>query len=825
MNKPSFARAFSGVIALALTAVIHPANAQDMLSPSGSFAPTLTFNESHSEKMVVLSDPADPASKWADVGMVDVTNLTLTANIAGMDPASIGADTRFTLDLGDLSVQFTLGEDPSYSAGKSSVFIPTHGWDADGKPLGREGLSLSWANGVLTVKLVNSANSQFDMGPFYPAFSQQFIGDTNSSIRKLGTVFVSFGDLSGSTPVYLDGTAATTTQTFTNGDYTQDVDLTQAKLKGVTDATPPKVTVTGPKSPAPSPTPDENGEESDVAPLTLSGTASDGFGIASIQVSLTPDDPSSWQEAEAEYTSKPRPVDDEWAPESVKWTFPLWEEIGVGTTQIAVRAIDAAGNVSPLETFTIVKDLPAPLTGQWDALVSSGDESAGPIGRLSMQASKTGKISGRLTLLADGRTYPFVGNWSGSTVRALISRPGLTSLALVAYAPWVDDAELAEDAWLDGSLEEVVVSDPFPAAKRRVVAKHDDQVDETPAEDPSEDSSEDPSDEEEEVTSEPPAFAVFGAFRSPYSKSYPLPAEMVGRYNAKVSGPESQVSIGTSAIALVTRPVGTALVFGRLADGTPMTWAGKVGSYGLVPTYAELYAQRGFAEEVPADAKKPGSKPRIVMRTGPAQRGLFSALLNFDGGSVYGDNGVWIRPAGTAGGQFPDGFQAQPLTVQGQLYTAPEEGAFLMDLPDSELNATISFSGDGLDEGLEVPFTVTAKGAAVFSSPNDEGIQLSFNSETGALSGLFKVPGSAGFAKFSGLIIGEEAVGYYIASAPDGSTQKRFGSVSIFGDRSGDEDWSDCWPDDETNWWEEDPSNGEDGGGEIIVEPFARKKH
>lgn len=762
---PSFscpAGAFVLAAALSLFVGGNRVVGADILTPSGSFDPAFSFSETHSEKVVEYSDPDDPTLKWAEVGSVDATTLSLSANISA---AAIGADTRFSLDLGDLSVQFTLGEDPNYAPGKTSVFIPTHGWDAKNLPIGAEGLTLSWAGGMLKITLVNSASSNEDAGPFFPAFSQQFIGETNSSIRKLGTISVAFGDLRGDATVYLDGTAATTAQHYANADYSDDLDVSQAKLSGSLDMTAPAVVVTGPKSAAP----DENGI------ITVTGTATDGHGIAALQVSTTPSDPESWQDANIDSVVPPLPANDEWSAETARWSFGL-EEPGVGTTQLCVRAVDLSGNVSPLVAFTVVRDLPPALTGRWDSLVTKNGDNASPIGRLTFQCTGTGKISGRLTMREQGRTYPFTGLWSGDTVRALIARPGLPALVLEATGPSID-VSTPQDAWLDGSLTEASASVTTLAAGRagariRALMQLDSPVD-------------------------PVVVGVIGAFRSPYSATNPLPAELVGRYNAGVATPEIVgAPLGSSILSLISRPAGTALLIGRLADGTPLTWAGKVGANGMVPAYAEIYSQNGFAADVGAlknGTPKKGISKRAIVKNSAPQRGLFSALLYIDGWSVCSDTGVWVRPAGTFGGQFPDGFVADSLSIQGQVYTPPAAPDRVLGVSDSPLNSTISIYGNGTEDGINVPFTIDALNHASFDAPNAEGLSVSINADTGSVSGMFIIPGTTTVAKFNGLVAGDQVVGHYIAAPASESTTKRYGSVSIFGDQPTDNggDWSD----------------------------------
>lgn len=92
---------------------------------------------------MIVADDTDPTVTWGEVQAVDTTKLCIKASMAGLALADIGPDTGFSLELGDLSVQFSLSDDPSYVAGATSAFFPTHGWDDNGKAIGTEGLQLS----------------------------------------------------------------------------------------------------------------------------------------------------------------------------------------------------------------------------------------------------------------------------------------------------------------------------------------------------------------------------------------------------------------------------------------------------------------------------------------------------------------------------------------------------------------------------------------------------------------------------------------------------------------------------------------------------------
>ena len=152
--------------------------------------------------------------------------------------------------------------------------------------------------------------------------------------------------------------------------------------------TPPTVAVTGPASALP------NAD----GIIAVTGTAIDGHGIASVEVSTTPNDPDSWQEATTDWVT-PRPDEDEWTQETVRWSFDM-EELGIGTTQLSVRAIDLAGNASAPSVFTVVRDVPA--ASYWNPL-AGGNLLASTANNWMSVSQVPGQLLFRSALVRAGR--------------------------------------------------------------------------------------------------------------------------------------------------------------------------------------------------------------------------------------------------------------------------------------------------------------------------------------------------------------------------------------------------------------------------------------
>ena len=524
----------------------RPANS---LAPLPGYVPQLSFAEKRTEQLVVKSDPAQPGFKWAEVAAVDTTNLTLKVNMAGLELSEINANTVFSLVLGDLAFEVELGEDPAYTPGKTSAFFPTHGWNEDGKPEGKEGLELSWTADVLTVKLANSATSEADYGPYAAAFSGNYGGENNASVRHVGALALNFGPLKGDATVFLKGAAATAVKTFGEGENQDQFELTQSSLTGGLDLAVPKVVVKGTQEvSAGDGDPESEGEQPEKR-LVLKGTAADGFGLSRVEVSLDSNDPNSWQPVELGRFTPVPPEEDEWSGVSVEWTFPLPPAV-VGRTVIAVRAVDLAGNVSASSSFTVVKELPAPLVGRWDALINGGAATGpGLRGALTFQCSAAGALSGRLTM--NGRPYPFLGDWTGGEIRGRVKRGNEGDLILRG---WVADLSVqdVQGAGLSGYL--------YPE------------------------------------NSNPDENGVAGDFyasRSPYSSRNRVSEDLVGRYNAAFRTGDAGVP-GASLLSVNVNGAGGVQVLGKLADGTQISWGGVLGANGEIPLFAPTYARKGY---------------------------------------------------------------------------------------------------------------------------------------------------------------------------------------------------------------------------------------
>jgi hypothetical protein len=190
--------------------------------------------------------------------------------------------------------------------------------------------------------------------------------------------------------------------------------------------------------------------------------------------------------------------------------------------------------------------------------------------------------------------------------------------------------------------------------------------------------------------------------------------------------------VGTSVFSVNIAASGGVRVTGKLADGTAVSWSGVLGAGGQVPFYNSLYGGKGF----------------IVARIG------------VDGEGCSADIASWSRPANYGKG-FADGFNLGSLSLQGQRYVAPAKGAMPLDLAADSNNAFLEIDGCA---AVGTWCTVDSRGRVSFDAP-PPGLKTLINLATGTVTGSVKLTyGSNKIVPFFGLVIGNEAFGYYVTS-------------------------------------------------------------
>jgi hypothetical protein len=216
-------------------------------------------------------------------------------------------------------------------------------------------------------------------------------------------------------------------------------------------------------------------------------------------------------------------------------------------------------------------------------------------------------------------------------------------------------------------------------------------------------------------------------------------APQAGRYTLVLSPDPSvtgtSVPQGNGYAAIVIAPGGSAVVAGRLADGTPFSATAQVANDGTLAVYT-----------VPSGA--------------PAGSSL-EGVLTFEATSASDLDGTltWIKGPKSADPFYPAGFTTT-LPVVGSLYVRPAAGLQAMDVAPGAATAGL---GDGnLPQPINVPVTVSRTGRVAMTTPGLPDVALVINSVSGAVTGTFVLPGS-GVRAIRGIVFQKQnsAFGYF----------------------------------------------------------------
>ena len=727
----------TAVCLLGLSPLAVSANA---LSRVGNFVPSLSFTESRTERILNRSNPDFPQFSFPEASALTRTELRLVANMSGQSLDSIDADTSISLSFGDLSVDFQLGDDPTYAIGKRSIFIPVSGWNDQNEPVGSDGLRLSWSETALTLSLTFNSDEDSDHGLFGPALAPSFVGEQDSSIRVLSDLQLTFGDLEADAVCFVAGSATTSSPKVRFGGFEEVIPVTQVQLTASLDITPPEVRVRTQAATVQAANARERTSTEQAEPqCSLCGSSSDARGVVAVRIKLptAPGEEEEWVEAELEEMTVPI-APDEWGRTAVNWSLPIEAETRLGQITYTVVAEDLAGNLSAPISFTIVNELPDSLVGRWDSAVVDGDSIA--TGSLTLMVNKLGKVSGLYRNL-QGR-FPFVGDWVGDGIQAQIfTKAGVLPLQLQASASTLEFEDLS-----DLELYGVLLSGNA---------------------NPEEDSSE--------------LVGEFWASRSPYGARNPLPEERVGRFHGSLSGAEaySEHLSGDSLLVMITQKNGSVSLVGSLADGTSWTWAGPCGATGDVAMMQYLYGNKGMiAGTISNDGESmTGDGLRWVRPASPADL-LFSDGFSADGLTLDG-----VRYVAPTASEIPLGL------------AEPEESGF---------NTFLDLNGASLGVPLSLELTLGLRGKFTFPSPNELKLRASLNNSTGLMSGsaaLGLADGGTSRASFRGLVVGSEIRGFYVGSPTATGGVRHLGLMRVNsesndnGDGGGDTEQEDWW------WW------------------------
>jgi hypothetical protein len=207
---------------------------------------------------------------------------------------------------------------------------------------------------------------------------------------------------------------------------------------------------------------------------------------------------------------------------------------------------------------------------------------------------------------------------------------------------------------------------------------------------------------------------------------------------------------GTGYVTLTTPAKGgTALLSGKLADGTAFTFATFIasGPYGhqIMVFDSALYRSKGFLGGPLTFATEPETN----------LTGIFQ----------------WVNPGGQSKTLYPLGFNTL-LDVDGAIYLPPVRN----NQPIPLSSGTFTISDGGLPQPFSVPIYLTvypAESVIVTSSTNPYKFKAAVNGVAGSFSGSFTHPVSKKTVTFTGLLYQNNndagAAGYFVGPILSGT--------------------------------------------------------
>jgi hypothetical protein len=365
--------------------------AADPLDKSGSFVPSVSFSESHTESVT-------GAAGSREVAISQSASATIVANITGIVLANIDTTTDFALNFGGASISFVLGDIPTYTKGQTTAFYCWKGWSTANKALGTGGVKLTWTTTKLTVT-ITMGNEETRPGAIA---ADGFLGavdpDTGAAISLKDTldVDVKFGPIASTQRrVYFTGTSSVKHVSYSATD--EEFDLNTVTLSGSSEYTSPTISLVSPSQGA-----------SVGAVVTITGKASDSRGLDKVQWSPNPITSNSWQDVVNTIITPP--ANGLWGTTTATWSLAL-TGLPHGITKIWVKAIDESRNESAPLAISVVNPLLTPLPGRWDAALTPTINAGALRGSLYFTFSVKGSCTGQLTL--EGTTYPLSGGLLG----------------------------------------------------------------------------------------------------------------------------------------------------------------------------------------------------------------------------------------------------------------------------------------------------------------------------------------------------------------------------------------------------------------------------
>lgn len=506
----------------------------------------------------------------------------------------INVATTIKLQIGGYSYDGTLADDPNIAVNlnKRSVFIPANVNPATNKPIGTNGLKVSWTSTKVTFTVLRSLTDQTDNGsPLAKSLLQiaQSVGTTSTVLDQL-PITLEFSDIKGAAridyvddgnggfngevikrPCYIKGTRVAAAKVVSGQTY----NLNTITLTGVIDRAIPTLTVIVP-----------NGGVTDATgAITLTGKVTDGYGIDYVGI---PDyfNPLTFIEEDIAATitqtikGPPQGAATTWHGATEKnWSL-AFTNLPYGRNNLGIVVRDKSGNYKYISAI-VTRKLPSKLVGRWDALLN---ESSSADGYMTFNVTDTGVISGSIRLNETSAATSFTGAWSGER-----------------FDVWVPKA----DGAISGELLSPETLSTQTESQLRMSLYMDEGIN--------------------------GGVAQGEAYRTPFTSKNVLPADspFLGAFNGKLAGLAASYG-GNGHFSIVTSNAGLNTISGRLSDGTAFTASSAVGAAGQVSFFTSLYRNKGF-----------------LLTKQLRTNGDFVDDVHW----VF-----WKRPAAYTDKQFPDGF-------------------------------------------------------------------------------------------------------------------------------------------------------------------------
>lgn len=721
------------LIALLTLSGASPGWAQvDPLATVNGFAPSLTLTESMVDSIKTTSEPNPdgPPLILHEPVTTDRSSLTLVANISGIDLASIDPTTAFSVTVGGLTAAGTLGDDPAYT---------------DLNKATKRSIFIPAKVNPETGKAIgtNGIKLSWTATRLTLTISRASDDDTDPG-AVAASAFVNLlepgsrsdiRETMSATVSFADLTSAPR-PVFIKGSASMRVQKFGSEDAGTLEEFQlNNVSVTGEFDTSP-PSVSILSPANNSSPgpnFTLTGKAGDGKGVDSVEFTDNPADPDSWQPLAEPLTDLPPDLPATFGDNAWGTTNKAWSLSLTGQPFGTNHIYVRSTDSSGNRSTPAMVALINPVP----ALLTgrwdglARSKPGGKDGCLTFTCDSKGTLSGKLTLEGSAAPLSFTGAWSGQTIRATLKRSKEPSLLLSGTVNSTSPASAsAALIYFDLELPPAVDGDPNLP------------------------------------------FSSGTVFRCPFSSAQKLPrlpviSPALGRFNFKTAeGDGLSTPSGNGYFSLDVADTGLVNITGKTADGTSFTLGSNLGANGQVALFAPLYGNRGS----------------------------FFGLEQIDMtlGTVIADDCTWRRPPSFTDKQFPDGF-AVNLDVSGARHVTPAKNVRVMSLNANAPNSSAVMTGEGIT-ALPPQLLEVTSGNTVVPIGGSSDFKAMITPGTGMVTGSFNLPGSKTAAKWSALIVGNRAAGFYVAPPLPKTTASRFGRIELSGNLpalSGTDDFDD----------------------------------